>query len=934
MCIHYISNIPELNMKYLIRIILTLIVVSIYAKASDKVTNNYYIKLKPKAALRISELENKLSSAKGTLLKSVVPVIKTEDNVLSENQKNSLRRIYTLKNADASDIKYITENFDFEYIEEIPEMQLFEVPNDPYLGSQYYLHLMDIFNVWNIVDTSQEVVIGVVDTGVDIYHEDLKSKIWQNKGEIGTDKNGNPKASNGIDDDNNGYIDDWRGWDFYGVGDNNPNAGMDHGTHVAGIVAAETNNFTGIAGVAPHAKIMAIKAASDDPATRSIANGYQGILYAAMMGADVINCSFGGGGYSRAEAEMIEAAQTYGALIVAAAGNDNSYLNQFPASYPGVISVLSYSSDRIKSSFSNYGPNVDICAFGSGIFSTVIGNDYSTKSGTSMASPVVAGVAALIKSNYPDLTNEELGARITATGKDFTSLGGPNGLHGSGEINPYNAITNQNLKMINVNSLSPVYKSHPFNQSSADTVYVNFEVKNILGELTNVRFYYEIEGIDVKSIKKEIKLDKIKSKEVFKSENELAFVLTEDISTDFLLYFDFKIEADGNYKDKKTIRVNLNPSYLEMDNNNITCTFNSEGNIGYNDYSANSQGVGFLHKGFDYLYEGGIIAGINENFISNNARGSSGTAKNRNFNTIDLFRKHYLTHNLLVGTTRYTDKNTSLSTNIEITQEVFQSNKKEYEDIMLVSYDIFSLETEKSKELFFGQFFDWDISLNGKNDLIKYDTDHDFAFAKNMIDEKQASVYVKILSNYNNNFYAISNNGSAGSFGIYDGFTGAEKWRAISSGLSRLESSGNDCSMVFAAGPIEIEALDTANLTYAFAFANNHNEAIEKFEKAKELAKYIKNIEMSEDISNEMNIFPNPVADVLTINATLFKSALTTVAIYDSSGKMVDKIIDNKMLSAGIHRFEFRASDLSQGTYFVDLQSRGASITQGFVVIK
>lgn len=923
-------------MKYIYALIIIFFAYCFTVEAAEKPIGNYYIKFADKSISKIKESVKKLSTESGMQLRPVIPMLRESGNV-TNSEINSLRRIFTIKNASEADIQHIINNYKFEYIEEIPELKLFERPDDLLISQQYYLDSMDIYNVWDLIDMKQDVVIGVVDTGVELNHPDLAKQIWRNPGETGLDGNGNSKADNGIDDDNNGYVDDWTGWDFYanaGAGDNNPNPGKDHGTHVAGIVAAATNNQMGIAGVAPHAKIMAVKAAPDDPSARAIVNAYQGILYAAMMGADVINCSFGGGGYSQAEAEIIETAQKYGALIVAAAGNDYAYSGQYPASYPGVLSVASLTYSGYKSSFSNYGPDVDICAFGSNIFSTITGFQYASKSGTSMASPVVAGVAALVKSNYPDISNEELAARLIATAVETNQLAGYKGMLGMGQMNPMQAITENNPRMIDITNLETEYRYDPLIKDAVDTVYINFELKNIFSEVENVKAYYYVRNSEYNAIIEQIDIGTLKSKESFESSYELAFTLPETLGNDFNIEINFVVEAEDNYSQTKSIRSVVNPSYLDMDMNNITCTFNSEGNIGFNDYSTNVQGKGCRFHGYNFLFEGAIIAGTRDEYISNNARGSSGSARNRDFKPINFIEKYYKQSNLMYAATSYTDSNSSMNTNIIVDQEVYQSRAKGMEDILLVNYKIKNLDYSENKELYFGQFFDWDISLSGQHDLMQYDIENDFAFAKDLENDELPAVYIKILSNYNKNFYAINNDGSNESFSIYDGFKESEKWLAISSGLKRLTAVGNDGSMVLSAGPIDILPLDTADLTFAITFAFDKEEAVAKFEKSKELIEYIENIHLSDELITDINVFPNPTSDNIQIYVTLLRSSPVSVNIYDASGKIIANLANKKLLSSGVHSFDFSAKELAQGTYYIELRAKGNSSTKGFVVIK
>ncbi len=264
-----------------------------------------------------------------------------------------------------------------------------------------------------------EVIVAVVDTGVDYNHEDLKDIMWVNKDEI---------PGNGIDDDNNGYVDD-----IYGINtlvrDADGNATSDmmdkhsHGTHVSGTIGATQNNGIGIAGVASNVKIMGIRTVpnSGDETDVDVAEAF---LYAAKMGAKVINCSFGkkhneGGLLVQETIEYI--GNEYGVLVVAAAGNDSSNNDRspkYPASFnnDNLLVVASSTKYGSLSYFSNYGiKTVDIAAPGSGVYSTTPGNRYSNMSGTSMASPNTAGVAAEVLSRNPELSPVELKQKLIDT---------------------------------------------------------------------------------------------------------------------------------------------------------------------------------------------------------------------------------------------------------------------------------------------------------------------------------------------------------------------------------------------------------------------------------------------------------------------------------------------------------------------------------------
>jgi subtilisin family serine protease len=250
-------------------------------------------------------------------------------------------------------------------------------------------------------------VVAVVDTGVDYTHPDLNDNIWVNTDEI---------AGNNIDDDNNGFVDDVRGWDFVG-NDNTPIDVYGHGTHVAGTIAAENNGF-GVTGVAYNAKIMPVKVLGDD-GSGSYTNVAAGIRYAADNGANIINLSLGGGFSSIVEAAVQYATQK-GSLVVMAAGNEGAAQPGFPASMATQIglAVGAVDSNKKMADFSNRAgvtPVKYVVAPGVSVYSTTPNNTYQSFSGTSMATPHVAAVAALILSAKPNLTPTQLASLITGT---------------------------------------------------------------------------------------------------------------------------------------------------------------------------------------------------------------------------------------------------------------------------------------------------------------------------------------------------------------------------------------------------------------------------------------------------------------------------------------------------------------------------------------
>ena len=305
----------------------------------------------------------------------------------------------------------------------LPQSVLALTPNDPYYADQWYLDQIDASSAWNIETGSSDVVVAVLDTGVDLDHPDLAQNIWTNVGEI---------AGNNKDDDDNGFVDDVHGWDFV-QDDNDPlptlrdNSSIDvlsHGTVIAGLIAAQSDNDEGVAGLAWNARIMPVRMLSINGSGNDL-DAAHAIDYAVENGADVINLSFAGYNTSTTLTRAVERAYNSGVVVVAAMGNDDQDVDNnqvYPACSKGeandwVIGVTSSDQDDVGSSFTNYGSSCsDVSAPGEDIFGLMYENlpeGYTEIyaggwSGTSVASPLVAGTAALLLSAYPGLAPSDV----------------------------------------------------------------------------------------------------------------------------------------------------------------------------------------------------------------------------------------------------------------------------------------------------------------------------------------------------------------------------------------------------------------------------------------------------------------------------------------------------------------------------------------------
>ena len=314
--------------------------------------------------------------------------------------------------------------------------------NDPFIQNKWGLERTNAQKAWAITQGSKEIIVAVIDTGIDVNHRDLAENLWENPGETGVVDTAEcrknkvaaqcDKSNNGIDDDANGFIDDVHGWDFV----HNGNALTDnhgHGTHIAGIIGARGgNSYADVSGVAPHVSLMILK--YYDPKSsnsNNLRNTIQAIRYAIKMKARIINYSGGGTDYSAEEFAAVKDAEKAGILFVAAAGNEKSNSDEagkhyYPADYglSNIISVTAVNREENKVlPSSNYGVRtVDIAAPGENIYSTLPNNSFGLMTGTSQATAFVSGVGALVMSRNRDFDYAEVKKYILKTGDEYPTL--------------------------------------------------------------------------------------------------------------------------------------------------------------------------------------------------------------------------------------------------------------------------------------------------------------------------------------------------------------------------------------------------------------------------------------------------------------------------------------------------------------------------------
>ena len=894
--------------------------------------NTLIIKMKgdPNNALFKGEALNKfnaiLENCKMVSFEKIFPHKKE----LSKSSEGSidLSKFYILKySEDISPYELIKEFSKNELVEYAEPKYIYEtthLPNDSIFvrGDQWDLLKIEAERAWDISRGSKDVIIAIVDTGVDWLHEDLADNIWINIGEI---------PDNGIDDDGNGYIDDVRGWDFGGLGDgsgptpdNDPNEDRaDHGTHVAGIASGVTNNGIGIASIGYSCLIMPVKVSQDN--TRSEAGGsyilygYEGIVYAADNGADIINCSWGGGGFSRFGNEVMQYANQKGAVVIAAAGNDGRFMHSFyPASYDHVVAVAATSNDNLRVSFSNWGYYVDISAPGVAIMSTWKDNIYVGLNGTSMAAPLVAGTAGLVKAVYPHYTPDQIAERVRVSADKISVH---HGLVGFGRLNAYRALTiNSPAVRIIAKELEDSNGNGVF--EVGEKVKLTITVKNYLEPVSNLEISLSSTSnyVDVKQGNFNVNilgtLDEASNIAI-----PFEFEIHQNTPNNTETYLIVSYKADG-YEDQEAFDISLNPLYLNTTVSKISMTVTSEGNIGFQDFPNNRQGIGFVYDdGDNLLFEGSLMLATSATQISDAARNDYTIPKNESFKTITPIHFNNDSFYGEIGETVFNDERASTPIGIQTTLNTYAFKDEPYNNFIILKYTYKNINSSGTIDFSSGLFFDWDL-FDGTQDIVNYDPSTLMGYVYNLNPQFQTYVGVALLSVYDKaNFWPIFNPGDDLRWGIYVDFSDEKKYQTLTSGIDRESVGPGDISFVIGPGLVALDAGEEATSYYVMVAGNSLEDLREAVHHAKQKLNTFDN-NFTNPVPSEYALlgnYPNPFNPSTNIRFRLKERGDIRIDIYDVKGSVVN-VIEKKNLSAGENDVLINMGNRATGAYYYRLR--------------
>lgn len=781
----------------------------------------------------------------------------------------------------------------FDYVQPYYYPNLFYIPNDPHNEThQYYLNTVSAYQAWDSSIGDTNIIIGIVDTGIDIDHEDLIDNIAYNYND----------PINGIDDDNDGFIDNYRGWDL-GEFDNNPQSNVNHhGTQVAGAAAASTNNGIGISGTGFLCKILPVKISDENG---DLTQSYEGIVYAADHGCQVINCSWGGNEWHPYGQDIINYATfNRGALVVAAAGNSSNDVPIYPASYDNVLSVAATDVNDIVWEGSSFGYQVDISAPGVNIYFTKNDNAYGSGWGTSYAAPIVSAAAGILHSWYPQYDALQYRAILINTSDIIDTIGqNQDYLYqlGKGRLNMFRSLTDSILPFIELKNLSI---------TTGDTFNIQGEILNLLTPTNDLSVSLSANYDDMSFVNYQYNFGVIATNESLNIEDGIFnFVINDEVGFDENILFKFEF-VDGIYNSYQFFEAIVNQSFLELNFNKIKTTITANGRIGYNDYPQ-KDGNGFIYndKG-NFLYEGGLVIATSTNHVLDNLYDKD------DFIVEEKTKDLSVSNNLSIYYSKYSDKNAlDNKIGLEINQRVYAWNDESFSDFIIIEYEIVNLNTFGINNLHAGIYADWDI-MGSDFDRASTDANHNLLYCWN---DANPIYYtgIQVLNESFVNYYAIDNViGGNGGIDIQNGFSDEEKYFALTKSRPSAGESefGNDIAVIIATGPYEINGNDTIRIAFALIGGSNLYNLIESAENA--LIKYhiITNAFEPNTKNSILKVYPNPVINEFVIECNKF-SGFTKVCIYNNNGK---KIFSEEIKSED-GKIRVETNDIKPGIYYLQI---------------
>ena len=782
---------------------------------------------------------------------------------------------------DAAKIFLLTGMFEYVEAQIVPELMY--VPNDPKVSTQYHLDLIDVFEAWDIQKGDTNIVIGITDTGIDSDHPEVVGRVKHNYND----------PIDGIDNDKDGYIDNFSGWDT-GAEDNDPEVFGHHGNQVTGCASINTDNNGDVAAPGFNTMILPVKICNN---SGHLVGAYEGIVYAADHGADIINCSWGGvGSFNQYHQDIVNyATNNKGAVVVAAAGNNNANSYFYPASYANVISVGGTDQEDKKwissaSEGSQYNNMVDVVAPSYNIVSTWRGGGSGLIGrGTSFSAPIVSGVLGLIKAEYPDASPQKLSAILKSSTDNIYGVDGNDayqGMLGTGRVNAHKALLPITTPFI-------TYIGHKtddgFDQNLAggDTVLMQVDIKNHLGATSNLSVLLRSADANTTVLDSISFVSSIGSEEIETTESYFKFVVSPSVGANEKVSFSLEI-TDGLNTFNDIFSVEVNKDYVDITANNVYLSFNNYGRIGY---TLGGSGLGVEYKNSGSLIsEMGVLLAVNSNTVL-----SYEDYELLSFDApvVNSLNSLSTTDPKCTVTGILDDSWSTQPIGVEVNQTAYAWDTENNQDYVIYEYIIKNKSGSDMDSVYFGVFSDWDIGDKNTN-VSGYDYTNNVGY---VYDPDGIYGGVKLLRSNKMNYYAFDKSGNDG-INITDEFNDAEEYASMSEGITHFNISG-DVANIISSGPFPVKSNDSLVVAFAILGGENLNSLKVNANYAEVMYDKMRGINISVNEMSNVTCF-NDSNGLIDLDVELSFPPYEVLWIHDSS--IVDQNVSN--LEAGNYKVE------------------------------
>lgn len=724
-------------------------------------------------------------------------------------------------------LQQVAKNPELEYAEwEVADAAPLLNPNDPRAdsatGSQrQVLQKIRAYEAWSISQGDTNVVIGLLDTGTPVLHEDLQTQIKINPLD----------PPNGVDDDGNGLIDDYQGWDF-GSGDSDPTpdntqTAPGHGASVSSLACAATDNAKGIAGVGFRCKILPLKIWKWAGSFSNF-RGYDAIVYAADRGCKVINCSWGSArSGNQFEQDIINYATfNKGSVVVAAGGNTAGFQNFVPANYDNVVGVsMTDTLDRMVS-VSSQNFKLDVAAPGVGVFGIKTDNSYGwVDGGSSMASPLVAGAIGLVRAKFPELNGLQAAELIRVNTDSIYQIAANAGYRdksGRGRLNIEKALMREQTVSLRPVELE-IRNAKGLQAQAGDTIYLRVRFENYLDSVAGFEALAATNSTKIQFLDSSRTVGAMGSFTSKWLEAPFVAVVGNNVTPGEQINFRIQVKVGGQYSDQRWFIQYLNGRFLDLNANDVRITVTANGRQGFMDNN-NYVGSGIRYKGSQYCGEAGLMIGSSATKVSNSVFNTSTkddhfrTENNIDFKPFPGITEHAVNH--------CNDSAAGVRTiGVAFKQSSFELDHDSLRGSVFFNYQLTNRNGTSLDSLSLAHYTDWDIENYDQN-FAAWDSSLQMGYSESVFPKKRLAA-VQILTGGEPQFYAIDavNSSANGNINLFDGFSLAEKWQTMSNGIGKQTAganpAGNNVVTVTGVKLRNLMAGETRKVALAYLFADS-----------------------------------------------------------------------------------------------------------------